>query len=162
VGAAAPEFKIKNTAGKEIVLSELTKKGPVLVRLTCGCLGCDLELPYFQALHDAYKDQGLTSVAVFAEADEKFAAYAKTKKLNMLYALDPKRESWKVFGTKTMPSNFLINKGGEVVAIAKGCNPEGLKAIALGSQAAKLLSANEADLAKKVTPRPKSEKARKK
>ena len=78
VGAAAPEFLIKDSTGKEIDLAELTKKGPVLVRLTCGCLGCDLELPYFQALHEAYKDQGLTSLAVFAEADEKFAAYAKT------------------------------------------------------------------------------------
>ena len=39
VGAAAPKFKIKDSAGKVIDLSELTRKGPVLVRLTCGCLG---------------------------------------------------------------------------------------------------------------------------
>lgn len=45
VGGAAPEFKIKDAAGKEIDLADLTKKGPVLVRLTCGCKGCDLELP---------------------------------------------------------------------------------------------------------------------
>ena len=160
-GADAPEFKIKDTAGKEIDLAELTKDGPVLVRLTCGCLGCDLELPYFQALHDAYKDQGLTSLAVFAEPDEKFAAYAKTKKLNMRYALDPHKESWKVFGTKTMPSNFLIDKGGKIVAISKGCNPEGLKALALGTEAANLVSADEVDITKNVEPRPKAAKAKK-
>jgi peroxiredoxin len=159
VGGAAPEFKIKDATGKEIDLATLTTKGTVLVRLTCGCLGCDLELPYFQAVHEAYKDQGLTSLAVFAEADEKFAAYAKSKKLKMLYALDLKRQSWKVFGTTTMPSNFLIKKGGEIVAISKGCNPEGLKAIALGSQAAKLVSAKEVDLAKVVKPRPTAAKA---
>ena len=45
VGDAAPAFKIKNTSGKEIDLNKLTAKGPVLVRLTCGCLGCDRELP---------------------------------------------------------------------------------------------------------------------
>jgi peroxiredoxin len=161
VGAAAPKFKIKDSAGKVIDLSELTRKGPVLVRLTCGCLGCDLELPYFQALHEAYKDQGLTSLAVFAEADEKFAAYAKTKKLKMLYALDPKRKSWEVFGTKTMPSNFLIDKGGKIVAIAKGCNPQGLKAKILGSQAAKLVSAKEVDIAKNVNPLPAADKEKK-
>ena len=157
VGGAAPEFKIVDATGKEIDLSALTKKGPVLVRLTCGCLGCDLELPYVQAVHEAYKDQGLTSLAVFAEGDEKFANYAKSKKLNMLYALDPKRQSWKVFGTTTMPSNFLIKKGGEIVAISKGCNPKGLQAIALGSQAAKLVSAIEVDLAKVVKPAEKAE-----
>src|SRR6516162_6783801 len=36
VGAVAPDFKIKDANGKEINLSELTAKGPVLLRLTCG------------------------------------------------------------------------------------------------------------------------------
>jgi peroxiredoxin len=161
VGADAPEFKITDTNGKEIDLAELTKEGPVLVRLTCGCLGCDLELPYFQALQDAYKEKGLTSLAIFAEPDEKFAAYAEKNNLKMLYALDPKKETWKVFGTKTMPSNFLIDKGGKLVAISKGCNPEGLKALALGTEAAKLVSVPEVDFAKNVSPRPNPKKAKK-
>lgn len=151
-GADAPAFKIMDATGKEIDLAELTKKGPVLVRLTCGCAGCDVELPYFQALHEAYKDKGLVSLAVFAEPDETFAKYAESKKLNMRYALDPKRESWKVFGTKTMPSNFLIDQGGKIVAVSKGCNPKGLKALALGNQAAKLVSADEVDLTQSVQP----------
>ena len=148
VGSQAPDFSIKDQAGKEINLADLTKEGPVLVRLTCGCLGCDQELPYFQALHEAYKAEGLTSLAVFAEPDEKFAAYAKTKKLDMRYALDPKRESWKVFGAKVMPTNLLIDKGGKIVAISSGCNPEGLKAMTLGTQAAQLVQADEVDLKK--------------
>ncbi len=163
VGDAAPDFKINDSNGKEVNLADLTKDGPVLVRLTCGCLGCDMELPYFQALHEAYKDQGLTSLAVFAEPDEKFSEYAKANKIDMRYALDPKRESWKVFGTKTMPSNFLIEKGGKVVAVSKGCNPDGMKALALGNEAAKLVSTDEIDLTKTATPRPKAAaKAKKK
>ena len=158
VGDAAPEFKITDSNGRQVNLADLTKDGPVLVRLTCGCLGCDMELPYFQALHEAYKDQGLTSLAVFAEPDEKFAEYAKANKIDMRYALDPKRDSWKVFGTKTMPSNFLIEKGGKVVAVSKGCNPEGLKALSLGSEAAKLVSSEEVDLTKTATPRPNAKK----
>ena len=39
VGDKAPTFQIKDTNGKQIDLNKLTKKGPVLVRLTCGCLG---------------------------------------------------------------------------------------------------------------------------
>ena len=52
VGTQAPDFKFKDATGKEVSLSELTAKGPVLVRLTCGCSGCDKELAYFQALHE--------------------------------------------------------------------------------------------------------------
>ena len=150
VGDAAPAFKIKDTNGKEIDLAKLTIKGPVLVRLTCGCLGCDRELPYFQALHKAYRKEGIRLVAIFAEPDEKFAKYAKTKKLNMLYATDPKRKSWSVFGTKTMPSNFLIGKGGKVIAISKGCDPSGLIARNLGNQTATLLNTAKVDIKKQV------------
>ena len=150
VGDAAPAFKIKDTNGKEIDLAQLTIKGPVLVRLTCGCLGCDRELPYFQALHKAYKKEGIRLVAIFAEPDEKFAKYVKTRKLNMQYALDPKRNSWKIFGTKTMPSNFLIAKGGKVVAISKGCDPSGLIARNLGDKTASLVKAEKVDIKSQV------------
>jgi len=150
VGDAAPAFKIKDTNGKEIDLAKLTIKGPVLVRLTCGCLGCDRELPYFQALHKAYKKEGIRLVAIFAEPDEKFAKYVKTRKLNMQYALDPKRGSWKIFGTKTMPSNFLIGKGGKVIAISKGCDPSGLIARNLGDKTATLLNTAKVDIKKQV------------
>ena len=54
IGDQAPEFAIKDSNGKLIKLADLTKKGPVLVRLTCGCSGCDKELAYFQTLHEAY------------------------------------------------------------------------------------------------------------
>src|SRR5258708_4831529 len=90
VGDKAPEFKIKDASGKVIDLAELTAKGPVLLRLTCGCSGCDKELAYFQAIHEAYKGKGLTILAVCKEPDDKVAKYVKEKKLNMLYADETK------------------------------------------------------------------------
>src|SRR5262245_66025351 len=77
VGAKAPEFKFKDQSGKTIDLAELFAKGPVLVRLTCGCSGCDKELAYFQEIDAAYKKAGLTSVAIFKEADAKVAQSAR-------------------------------------------------------------------------------------
>src|SRR4051812_33750899 len=150
VGAQAPEFKIKDAAGKEISLAELTAKGPVLVRLTCGCSGCDKELAYFQALHEAYKDAGLSSVAIFKEADAKVATYVKEKKLKMMYAVDTKGESWKVFETKTMPSNFLIGKGGTILGVSVGCDPSGLIAKHLAEKVATTLKVEPVDVKKKV------------
>jgi peroxiredoxin len=150
VGTQAPEFKIKDANGKEINLAELTAKGPVLVRLTCGCSGCDKELAYFQALHEAYKDVGLTSLAVFKEPDAKVASYVKEKKLNMLYAVDTKGEAWNVFETKTMPTNFLIEKGGKIVSVAAGCDPSGLIAKKLSEKVAKAVNKEAVDVQKKV------------
>ena len=150
VGDQAPTFQIKDPFGKVIDLAKLTEKGPVLVRLTCGCSGCDKELAYFQALHQAYKKNGLVTLAVFREPDAKVAAYAKEKKLDMLYAVDTKGESWKVFETKTMPTNFLIDKGGKIVAVAAGCDPSGLLARKLSEKVAKTVSAEPVDVKAKV------------
>jgi peroxiredoxin len=158
VGTQAPVFKIKDAAGKEIDLADLTAKGPVLVRLTCGCSGCDKELAYFQALHEAYKDVGLTSLAVFREPDAKVAEYVKEKKLNMLYAVDTKGEAWNVFETKTMPTNFLIEKGGKIVSVAAGCDPSGLVAKKLSEKVAKTVNKEAVDVQKKVADADKEKK----
>jgi peroxiredoxin len=150
VGDKAPEFKIKDSNGKVISLAELTAEGPVLVRLTCGCSGCDKELAYFQELHEAYKGKGLTSLAVFKEADAKVEEYVKQKKLNMLYAVDTKGESWNVFQTKTMPTNFLIDRGGKIAAIAAGCDTTGLLAKKLSEKTAGLVGSDSVDVKAKV------------
>jgi peroxiredoxin len=153
VGQPAPDFTIKDPSGKPISLADLTAKGPVLVRLTCGCLGCDKELPYFQEVQRAYAGQGLTSLAIFREPDAKVEAYVREKKLNMLYAVDAKGESWSVFKTTTMPSNFLIEKGGKISAIAAGCDTSGLLAKQVAEKAAVLTGSKPVDVKANVDSR---------
>ncbi len=150
IGAKAPDFTIKGSDGKLIDLKKLTEKGPVLVRLTCGCAGCDKELAYFQSLHREYVGKGLTSLAIFREPDEKVEKYVKEKKLKMLYAIDTKGRSWGVFQTKTMPTNFLIEKGGKIKSIAAGCDPSGLLANKVSEKVAELLKTDKVDVQQKV------------
>jgi peroxiredoxin len=150
VGESAPAFKILAASGQMIDLADLTGKGPVLVRLTCGCAGCDKELTYFQEINNAYKKQGLTCVFVFKEPDSKVAKYAVEKKLTMIYAVDTQGESWKTFQTQTMPTNFLIEKGGKIVAIAAGCDTSGLLANKVSEKAAKVIGTNSIDVKSKV------------
>ncbi|MBI1901944.1 MAG: redoxin domain-containing protein [Planctomycetia bacterium] len=158
VGAKAPEFKIKDSQGKEINLADLTAKGPVLVRLTCGCSGCDKELAYFQEIAAEYKAEGLISLAVFREPDAKVETYVKEKKLNMLYAVDSDGKSWGVFQTKTMPTNILIAKGGKIISIAAGCDPSGLLANRVSEQVAETLKTTAVDVKKTVNEKKPEEK----
>jgi phosphatidate phosphatase PAH1 len=101
-------------------------------------------------MHEGYKEAGLTSLAIFKEPDTKVAAYVKEKKLNMLYAVDSKGEAWNVFETKTMPTNFLIAKGGKIVSVAAGCDPSGLLAKKLSEKVAKAVNADAVDVQQKV------------
>jgi peroxiredoxin len=158
IGKQAPAFKIKDAAGKEIDLAQLTAKGPVLVRLTCGCSGCDKELAYFQEINEAYKSHGLTSLLVFREPDAKVARYAADKKLDMLYAVDTKGDAWTVFETKSMPVNFLIEKGGKIISIAQGCEPSGLIANIVSEKAAKAVGVAAVDVQGKADAKQPAEK----
>jgi peroxiredoxin len=150
VGSKAPEFKFVDQTGKTVDLAELVTKGPVLLRLTCGCSGCDKELAYFQEIDSAYKKAGLTSVAIFREPDAKVAKYAAEKQINMIYGVDSKGKSWATFQTKTMPSNFLIGKGGEILAISYGCDPSGFVAKKLSEKIAKTVDTQAVDVKAKV------------
>ncbi len=141
----APKVVLQSPDGKTSYdLGKLTADGPVLVRLTCACTGCDAELPYFQKLQTAYNTKGLRTVAVFREKPEAASNYAVKKGLEFFWLSDPKGDLWKTFDTKTMPTNSLIDKGGRVVKVVPGCTPDGKNAQALSAEIARLLKTEEA------------------
>jgi len=144
----APAIVLKSADGKNSIdLKKLFDDGPVLVRLTCACSGCDQELAFFQKLQSAYNGKGLQTVAVFREAPEAASNYAVKKDLKFSWLSDPKGELWKTFDTKAMPANILIDKGGKIVKVVTGCNKEGKNAQTLSAEIAKLLKTDEAVVA---------------
>jgi peroxiredoxin len=144
----APKVVLKSADGKrDVDLVKLVNEGPVLVRLTCACSGCDKELPQFQKLDAAYSDRGLRTVAVFKEKADTADFYANNMHLKCLWLSDPKGESWKLFGATAMPTNILIEKGGRVVRVVEGCTPDGKNAQAISAAVAKLLNTTEAKVA---------------
>ena len=111
----APKVVLQSPDGKKSYdLGKLVEEGPVLVRLTCACSGCDKELAQFQKLQEAYNAKGLKTLAVFREKPESTSDYAAKKDIKFLWLSDPKGDLWKTFDTKAMPTNILIDKGGRV------------------------------------------------
>src|SRR6516225_4989850 len=146
----APKIVLQSPDGKKSYdLEKLTAEGPVLVRLTYACSGCDQELPYFQKLQAAYNGKGLQTLAVFREKPEEASSYAVKKDLRFLWLADPKGELWKTFDTTAMPTNILIDKGGKVVKVVPGCTKDGKNAQILSSEIAKLLKTAEAAIVEK-------------
>jgi peroxiredoxin len=149
----APNVILKSADGKhDVDLAKLFSEGPVLVRLTCACSGCDKELPQFQKMQAAYDGKGLRTVAVFKEKAETAEFYAKNMKLNCLWLADTKGASWKVFGASAMPTNILIDKGGRVVKVVAGCTPDGKNAQEISAAVAGLLKTAEAKVSE-ITPK---------
>jgi peroxiredoxin len=144
----APKIVLKSPDGKQSYdLAKLTSEGPVLVRLTCACSGCDQELPFFQKLQAAYNGKGLQTIAVFREKPEAASNYAVKKDLKFTWLSDPQGELWKTFDTKAMPTNVLIDKGGKVVKVLTGCTKDGKNAQALSAEVARILKTKEVAVA---------------
>jgi peroxiredoxin len=144
----APKIILKSGDGKhDIDLAKLVSEGPVLVRLTCACSGCDKELPQFQKLQAAYDAKGLRTVAIFREKPDTAEFYAGKMHLNCLWLSDPKGESWKIFAATAMPTNVLIDKGGRIVKVVPGCTPDGKNAQTMSAEVAKLLHTSEVKVA---------------
>jgi peroxiredoxin len=136
----APKIVLKSPDGKKSVdLAKLFSEGPVLVRLTCACSGCDAELKYFQKLQAAYNGKGLHTVAVFREPAESLEQYVDQKGIKFTWLADPKGEMWKTFDSKAMPTNILIDKGGRVVRVLPGCTRDGSNAQTLSQDIAAML-----------------------
>jgi peroxiredoxin len=144
----APKVVLQSPDGKKSYdLAKLLEKGPVLVRLTCACSGCDKELPFFQKLQAAYNTKGLQTIAVFREKAESLDSYAVKKDIRFMWLSDPKGDLWKTFDAKVMPTNILIAKGGRVVSIVPGCTIDGKNAQALSADVARILQTPVAKIA---------------
>jgi len=144
-GQQAPKLVLQSPDGKNTYdLAKLTAEGPVLVRLTCACSGCDQELPYFQKLQAAYDTKGLKTLAAFREPPEAASNYAVKKGVQFLWVADPKGALWQTFDSKAMPTNILIDKGGRIVKVVPGCAKDGKNAQILSAEIARLLHTNVA------------------
>jgi peroxiredoxin len=140
----APKVVLQSPDGKQSYdLQKLVEDGPVLVRLTCACSGCDKELPQFQKLQAGYDAKGLKTLAVFREKPDAASDYAAKKDVKFFWVADPKGELWKTFDAQAMPTNILIDKGGRVVKVLPGCTADGKNAQALSAEIAKLLKTEE-------------------
>jgi len=143
-----PKVVLKSPDGKKSYdLQQLTAQGPVLVRLTCACSGCDAELPYFQKLQAAYDAKGFKTLAVFREEPAALESYVEKKDIHFLWLADPQGDLWKTFDAKSMPTNILIDKGGKVIKVVAGCAKDGKNAQILSSEISKLLNTKEAKVA---------------
>ena len=65
---AAPEMTLNYIDGREVALSSLKGHVVLLNFWATWCPPCRVELPHFQELHRAYKDDGLAVVGVSMDA----------------------------------------------------------------------------------------------
>jgi thiol-disulfide isomerase/thioredoxin len=125
-GNRAPDFALKNAAGKEVKLSDLKGKVVLVDFWASWCKPCKKELPELDKLAKAYKAAGADVVIVAINIDtkrenaDKFLRTANVNGLTVLF--DASSTSAEQYEPPTMPTSYLVDRKGIVKAVHEGYN----------------------------------------
>ena len=114
---AAPEFTLPNVAGKKVSLKDYRGKVVFLNFWATWCESCRDEMPSMERLYQEFKDKGLEIVAVNVKENRKDAlAFARKFKLTYPVMLDTEGEVGLLYGAFGLPTTYLIDRKGVVLA----------------------------------------------
>ncbi|MCU0864315.1 MAG: redoxin domain-containing protein [Planctomycetes bacterium] len=128
-GVAAPDFVMKDLAGKEIRLADHAGKVVVLDFWATWCGPCKAALPHLQEVAQRFADQGVVVIASCTNdgraAFEEWVGAEAKKYPNVLFACDPKerspeRASRSLYGVGGIPHQFVIGRDGKIASSVVG------------------------------------------
>lgn len=119
---AAPDFMLKNLNGDSIRLKQFQGDYILLNFWATWCAPCVKEMPSMERLQQRFKNKGMHVVAISLdkEPEEKVAVFANKLKLTFSILLDPDGKVSHPYGARALPSTFILNPYGQVIAAAKG------------------------------------------
>lgn len=121
IGGIVPDIELPNTVDSIIKLSSLKGKVVLIDFWASWCAPCRAANPYVQKLYKKYKAGGFEVFAV--SLDKKKQAWLKAikkDKLSYSQVLDNAGWNSKVaerFYVDALPTNFLLDRSGKIVAI---------------------------------------------
>jgi len=123
----APDFTLANLEGRNVKLSELLAKGPVIVDFwATWCKPCIKGFPALQALLNKYKGRGLTVVAISVDSPKtraRVGPFIRSKKYTFEILLDTQGRVAKKYNAVTIPRTVLINPEGKIAFATVGYRP---------------------------------------
>jgi peroxiredoxin len=128
-GRPAPEFSLKDVAGKRHSLRENLKAGPVLlVFFKISCPTCQLTLPFLERLATAVRVIGIGQDD--AKSTKEFLEYFR---ITFPVLIDPASDHYAVSGIyrlTNVPSLFLIEQSGVISWTLNGFHKGDLESLA--------------------------------
>lgn len=121
----AKDFKVPALDGTRLSLADLKGKVVFLNLWATWCGPCKEEMPAMEQLWQRYKEQGLVVIALSMDSGGAKAVkpYIEHAKYTYLVGLDPKMEVAQLYGARSVPSTFIIDRQGMLRAIALGPRP---------------------------------------
>jgi thiol-disulfide isomerase/thioredoxin len=121
-----PDILLTAGPGENKKLSDFKGKVVLLSFWASWCTPCLIELPTFIDLHEKLSAKGLVIVPVNVDENDQAAQFVgdfwKTKKFPFPTFYDPTHKGAESFQVDSLPSNFVLDKLGRLVAQGYGAN----------------------------------------
>lgn len=112
----APDLNLPTKAG-EMSLKDYKGRVVYLDFWASWCKPCIKSFPWMQTLQETYRDQGLEVIAVNLDKNRDLAeAFLEKVEVGFTVAFDPIGDSAKAYRLKGMPTSYLIDRKGNLVA----------------------------------------------
>ncbi len=122
IGYLAPGFTTRDLKGNRVALSDLKGQVVILNLWATWCGPCRVEMPSFENLYRRFRSEGLTVLAVSIDKgkDQEVRDFVDEYRLSFPVWLDPQKEVESRYITFTVPTTFVIDRQGRVVAKVDG------------------------------------------
>lgn len=123
----APDFELKDLAGKRVRLSNLAGKTVIINFWATWCGPCLLELPHLDKIGKDLADKGLVVLAISTDGPQTLAqvrSLVKREKYAFNVLLDPEGKVFALLNPRgTNPFTLIVDKAGRIAESHEGYNP---------------------------------------
>ncbi|MFC4618605.1 peroxiredoxin family protein [Camelliibacillus cellulosilyticus] len=116
VGNQAPDFTLKNFAGKTVNLSDFRGKNVIINFWASWCPPCRAEIPELESYYQSHKNKAFTILAVDVTSTEATVSGVKSfvQKNHMSYpvVLDAEGDVSSAYGVMSLPTSYFIDSKG--------------------------------------------------
>lgn len=123
----APDFKLTDVNGNDIILDSLLKKGPVLMSFwALWCKMCIKELDALRPYADELDSLNLSLLAISQDKSRsvpQVKPFATSHKWECDVLLDPENVMRDLYNVQAMPSFFIIDQNKKIVFTHQGYKP---------------------------------------
>lgn len=115
---AAPAFVLPDLSGTPIRLSDHRGKVVLLNFWATWCPPCRAEMPSMEKLYQAYRDRGLTILAISNDVSGKSVVepFVRDRGLTFPILLDPEGGVFLQYGVRGLPTSYVVDRKGRVVS----------------------------------------------
>ena len=120
-GTVAPNFTLQSLDGEPITLNDLKGKVILLNFWATWCHPCIEEMASIERIYRKYQDKGFIVLGIdIMEKPEKVKKYVMENNITFPILLDTKGEVKRKYRVSGIPSTYLVNKAGMLIAKVLG------------------------------------------